>query len=60
MAQADAADRDNLDHVYESEKQEQLKSSKEGKAKWKQELASNSEASVWSPVLGLLRAACFG
>ncbi|GES60223.1 hypothetical protein M752DRAFT_278203 [Aspergillus terreus] len=38
--------RDNLDHVYESEKQEQLKSSKEGKAKWKQELASNSEASV--------------
>ncbi|RHZ60244.1 hypothetical protein CDV55_101769 [Aspergillus turcosus] len=38
--------RDNLDEFYEAEKQDQLKSAKEGKAKWKGELASNSEASV--------------
>ncbi|KAE8150583.1 hypothetical protein BDV25DRAFT_154071 [Aspergillus avenaceus] len=38
--------RDDLPETYEAEKQDQLKNSKEGKAKWKQELASNSEASV--------------
>ncbi|KAL4893520.1 hypothetical protein BDV59DRAFT_177533 [Aspergillus ambiguus] len=38
--------RDDLHNVYEAEKQDQLKHTKEGKAKWKQELASNSEASV--------------
>ncbi|KAB8233793.1 hypothetical protein ETB97_012241 [Aspergillus alliaceus] len=38
--------RDDLPNHYEEAKQEQLKSTKEGKAKWKQELASNSEASV--------------
>ncbi|RWQ93906.1 hypothetical protein C8Q69DRAFT_508266 [Paecilomyces variotii] len=38
--------RDELDKEYEAQKQEQLRSTKEGKAKWKQELASNSEASV--------------
>ncbi|PWY89021.1 hypothetical protein BO70DRAFT_393539 [Aspergillus heteromorphus CBS 117.55] len=38
--------REDLGTHYESHKHEQLKSSKEGKAKWKQELASNSEASV--------------
>ncbi|KAF7592929.1 hypothetical protein BBP40_012251 [Aspergillus hancockii] len=38
--------REDLHNHYESEKQEQLKSSKEGTNKWKQELASNSEASV--------------
>ncbi|THC92754.1 hypothetical protein EYZ11_007772 [Aspergillus tanneri] len=38
--------REDLANIYEREKQEQLKHSKEGKAKWKQELASNSEASV--------------
>ncbi|GFF42170.1 hypothetical protein IFM61606_01858 [Aspergillus udagawae] len=38
--------RDDLDSFYEAEKQDQLKSTKEGKAKWKGELASNSEASV--------------
>lgn len=39
-------DRDNLANVYEAEKDHQLKDEKEGKAHWKQELASNSEASV--------------
>ncbi|EAW14439.1 uncharacterized protein ACLA_074760 [Aspergillus clavatus NRRL 1] len=39
-------DRDNLDSYYEAEKQDQLKSTKEGNAKWKGGLASNSEASV--------------
>lgn len=39
-------DREELHNVYESEKEDQLKNSKEGKAHWKQELASNSEASV--------------
>merc|ERR1712187_85132 len=38
--------RDNLANVYEAEKDHQLKDEKEGKAHWKQELASNSEASV--------------
>ncbi|KAL1863510.1 hypothetical protein Plec18170_000346 [Paecilomyces lecythidis] len=38
--------RDELDKEYEAQKEEQLRSTKEGKAKWKQELASNSEASV--------------
>ncbi|KAB8074767.1 hypothetical protein BDV29DRAFT_173045 [Aspergillus leporis] len=38
--------REDLHNHYESEKQDQLKNSKEGKGKWKQELASNSEASV--------------
>ncbi|PLB51096.1 hypothetical protein P170DRAFT_474644 [Aspergillus steynii IBT 23096] len=38
--------RDELHNIYEQEKEDTVKSSKEGKAKWKQELASNSEASV--------------
>ncbi|KAF4290724.1 hypothetical protein KXV50_001247 [Aspergillus fumigatus] len=38
--------RDDLDSYYEAEKEDLLKSTKEGKAKWKGELASNSEASV--------------
>ncbi|PYH90265.1 hypothetical protein BO71DRAFT_361861 [Aspergillus ellipticus CBS 707.79] len=37
---------DDLGSHYDAHKHEQLKSTKEGKAKWKQELASNSEASV--------------
>lgn len=39
-------DRDELDAVYEAEKDDQVMNSKEGKARWKGELASNSEASV--------------
>lgn len=39
-------DRDDLNNVYEAEKDDQVKSSKEGKARWKGELASNSEAFV--------------
>lgn len=39
-------DRDDLANIYEAEKHDQVKSSKEGKAKWKQEIASDSEASV--------------
>lgn len=39
-------DRDNLSNIYEAEKEHQVKDRKEGKAHWKQELASNSEASV--------------
>ncbi|CAG8159913.1 unnamed protein product [Penicillium olsonii] len=38
--------RDNLADHYESHKQEGLKESKEGKGKWKSELASTSEADV--------------
>ncbi|BCS01900.1 uncharacterized protein AKAW2_60164A [Aspergillus luchuensis] len=38
--------RDDLANIYEAEKHDQVKSSKEGKAKWKQEIASDSEASV--------------
>ncbi|RAH74009.1 uncharacterized protein BO66DRAFT_434998 [Aspergillus aculeatinus CBS 121060] len=38
--------RDDLDKIYEEHKNDQLKHSKQGTAKWKQELASNSEASV--------------
>ncbi|ODM19593.1 hypothetical protein SI65_04578 [Aspergillus cristatus] len=38
--------RDNLNNIYESEKEHQITDLKEGKAHWKQELASNSEASV--------------
>ncbi|KAL4878910.1 hypothetical protein BJY04DRAFT_220741 [Aspergillus karnatakaensis] len=38
--------RDDLHNVYEEEKQNQVKSHKEGSAKWNQNLASNSEASV--------------
>ncbi|KNG83856.1 hypothetical protein ANOM_007640 [Aspergillus nomiae NRRL 13137] len=38
--------REDLHITYEEHKQEQLRSTKEGKGKWKQELASNSEASV--------------
>lgn len=45
-ARLTAADRDNLDAVYQAEKDDQVMSSKEGKARWKGELASNSEASV--------------
>lgn len=39
-------DRDNLDDVYEGEKQHQIKDKQEGHPHWKQELASNSEAFV--------------
>ncbi|KAI9035629.1 uncharacterized protein KD926_003198 [Aspergillus affinis] len=38
--------REDLHNIYESSKEEQLKSTKEGKAHWKQELASNSEAFI--------------
>ncbi|KAJ5194968.1 uncharacterized protein N7498_008406 [Penicillium cinerascens] len=38
--------RDDLPNIYESEKDRQLKSTKEGKARWNAELASNSEADV--------------
>ncbi|KAI2814270.1 hypothetical protein CBS63078_9355 [Aspergillus niger] len=38
--------REDLGSIYEAEKHDQLKSTKEGKAKWKQEIASDSEASV--------------
>lgn len=40
-------DRDDMNNVYEAEKEHQLKDTHEGKAHWKQELASNSEASVF-------------
>ncbi|KAL4951834.1 hypothetical protein BDW69DRAFT_169026 [Aspergillus filifer] len=39
-------DRAALSDHYEAEKQDQIKSHKEGKGKWNQNLASNSEASV--------------
>ncbi|PWY72206.1 hypothetical protein BO94DRAFT_539330 [Aspergillus sclerotioniger CBS 115572] len=38
--------REDLASIYEAEKHDQLRSTKEGKAKWKQEIASDSEASV--------------
>ncbi|KAL2862252.1 uncharacterized protein BJX67DRAFT_366642 [Aspergillus lucknowensis] len=38
--------RDELNNIYEEEKQAQIKRHKEGKGKWNQNLASNSEASV--------------
>ncbi|KAL3495836.1 hypothetical protein BJX62DRAFT_233100 [Aspergillus germanicus] len=38
--------RDELHTFYEEEKQSQIKQHKEGKGKWNQNLASNSEASV--------------
>ncbi|KAE8349662.1 hypothetical protein BDV28DRAFT_160313 [Aspergillus coremiiformis] len=38
--------REDLHNTYEAEKQDQLRRAKEGNAKWKQELASHSEASV--------------
>ncbi|OOF91639.1 hypothetical protein ASPCADRAFT_9563 [Aspergillus carbonarius ITEM 5010] len=38
--------REDLGSIYEAEKHDQLRSTKEGKAKWKQEIASDSEASV--------------
>ena len=47
-------DRDNLGAVYEAEKDDQVASTKEGVAKWKGELASNSEASVRLPRLILI------
>lgn len=37
---------DDLPNIYESEKERQLKGSKEGKAEWNSDLASNSEAFV--------------
>jgi hypothetical protein len=37
---------DDLSTHYETEKERQLKSSKEGKAEWNSDLASNSEAHV--------------
>ncbi|KAJ5508507.1 hypothetical protein N7527_010650 [Penicillium freii] len=42
----DDRNRENLSYHYESHKQEGIKSTKEGKGKWKSELASNSEADV--------------
>ncbi|KAJ5499042.1 hypothetical protein N7453_008093 [Penicillium expansum] len=42
----DDRSRENLSHHYESHKQEGIKNTKEGKAEWKSELASNSEADV--------------
>lgn len=39
-------DRDNMDAVYEERKDDQVVSSKEGKARWRDDLASNSEADV--------------
>lgn len=39
-------DRDDLPEYYEAQKEQQVKSSKEGKPQWNQELASNSEADV--------------
>ncbi|KAL4946349.1 hypothetical protein BDV06DRAFT_182822 [Aspergillus oleicola] len=42
----DQADHEELSKHYESEKQGQIKNHKEGKGKWNQNLASNSEASV--------------
>lgn len=42
-------DREGLPEYYEAQKDDQVKSSKEGKAKWKAELASNSEAEVCDP-----------
>ncbi|KAJ5697910.1 hypothetical protein N7488_011594 [Penicillium malachiteum] len=38
--------RDNLSSHYEAEKADQLKRTKEGTAKWREGLASNSEADV--------------
>ncbi|KAJ5587108.1 uncharacterized protein N7459_002873 [Penicillium hispanicum] len=38
--------REDLPEHYESHKEHQVKTSKEGQAKWKAELASNSEADV--------------
>ncbi|KAL5337734.1 hypothetical protein BJX70DRAFT_399369 [Aspergillus crustosus] len=38
--------RDELHNVYEQEKQAQVKGHKDGTAKWNQNLASDSEASV--------------
>jgi hypothetical protein len=39
-------DRDNLSNEYESHKEENLKDVKSGKASWKEQLASESEAGV--------------
>ncbi|KAJ5123248.1 hypothetical protein N7448_009345 [Penicillium atrosanguineum] len=38
--------RDDLPNIYETEKERQLKNSKEGKAAWHSDLASDSEAQV--------------
>ncbi|KAI9367385.1 hypothetical protein BJX61DRAFT_310826 [Aspergillus egyptiacus] len=38
--------RDQINNVYEEEKQGNVKRQKEGQGKWNQNLASNSEASV--------------
>lgn len=38
--------RPNLESHYEAEKQDQLKATREGKAKWRDGLASNSESDV--------------
>ncbi|KAJ5246383.1 hypothetical protein N7468_001366 [Penicillium chermesinum] len=46
LKESDKTDRDDLAEYYEAHKEEQLKSTKEGKGKWKHELASNSEAEV--------------
>ncbi|EKV06038.1 putative mitochondrial carrier protein pet8 [Penicillium digitatum] len=42
----DDRSRENLSYHYEFHKQEGIKNTKEGKGKWKSELASNSEAGV--------------
>lgn len=41
-----STDRDNLPNEYESHKEENLKDVKSGKASWKEQLASESEAGV--------------
>lgn len=45
-ADADMPDRDDLDKVYAAHKDEQLQHTREGKARWRQELASSSESAV--------------
>jgi hypothetical protein len=39
-------DRDDVGDVYEGAKEDNIRRVKEGKGKWKEELASNSEAAV--------------
>ncbi|KAJ6139163.1 hypothetical protein N7471_005649 [Penicillium samsonianum] len=46
LKEDDTRDREDLSNHYESHKQQGIKDTKEGKGKWKSELASNSEAGV--------------
>jgi hypothetical protein len=46
LKESDKNREDDLSTHYETEKERQLKSSKEGKAEWNSDLASNSEAHV--------------